>query len=65
MVAGRAANVARATRTRAVRLDGLDHRVDHVRVLAHTQIVVGTPDRHIIRAFAVVLNRGKGPALTL
>ena len=44
-----AGDVARAARARAHARRGLDHRADHLRVLAHAEIVVGAPD-HDVRA---------------
>ncbi|MNS39011.1 hypothetical protein D3C72_712780 [compost metagenome] len=45
-------NVAGASRTRATVIDGGFHGFDDFRVLAHAEIVVGTPDGYVL-AFAI------------
>ena len=45
-----ARDVARAARARAHARRGLDHRADHLRVLAHAEIVVGAPDHDVALA---------------
>ena len=44
-----AGNVARAAGARAVFADGLSHGCAHIGMLAHAQIVVGTPDHDVAR----------------
>src|SRR6202035_4466465 len=43
-----APNVASAAAAGAKRKNGLDHRIEHHRVLPHAEIVVGAPDRHLV-----------------
>src|SRR5688572_23573320 len=50
VIARRTGDVARAARTRAERVDRFLHGGDHVRVLAHAEIVVRAPDDHILLA---------------
>ncbi len=48
--AARAGDVARSPCARAHLLRGLDHCVDDLGMLAHAEIVVGAPDRDVLRA---------------
>jgi hypothetical protein len=41
---------------------GLDHGADHLRMLAHAEIVVGAPDHDIARALRRVPHRMREPA---
>jgi hypothetical protein len=59
-----ARDVAGAARARAAGVDRLLHRLGHLRVLAHAEIVVGAPDGDLARAAVVVVHRPrKGAAL--
>ena len=61
-----ARNVARAAGADAAVLHGIDHGVDHIRVLAHAQIVVRTPHRHLGHfAVFVVIGPWERPALAV
>ena len=48
VVVGGAGDVARAAGAGADLVDRLVHGVEHDRVLAHAEIVVGAPDRHVV-----------------
>ena len=50
VVVGGARDIPGASRTRATVVDGVLHRLDHLGMLAHAEIVVGTPDGHFLRA---------------
>ena len=52
VVMGVAADVARAARTRPDLVQGGFHCLDHIRVLAHAEIVVRAPDGDRLRAVA-------------
>ena len=54
VVVGGARDIPGASRTRATVVDGLLHRLDHLGVLAHAEIVVGTPDGDFLRAIGRV-----------
>jgi hypothetical protein len=49
-----ARNIPGASRTRATVINGVFHRLDHGGVLAHAEIVVGTPDGHFLRTIGCV-----------
>ena len=66
VIMGGAGNVAGAARARADLLDRLMHGGAHGRVLAHAEIVVGAPHRHVADAFVrEMIGRGIGPAAAL
>ena len=66
MIMGGAGDVARAAGARADRLDRLMHGGAHGRVLAHAEIVVGAPHRHVAGALAGELIGGRvSPAAAL
>ena len=46
MIMVRARDIARATSPGTTQIQRFMHRSDHVRMLAHAQVIVGTPDRH-------------------
>ena len=52
-----AGDVAGAAGAGANACGGLDHGADHLRMLAHAEIVVGTPDHDIARALRRVPDR--------
>ena len=61
-----AGDVARAARAGAHARRGLDHRADHLRVLAHAEIVVGAPDHDValaLRRMPVGVREPAGDAL--
>jgi hypothetical protein len=62
-----AGDVARAARPGAAFVDRLVHRGNHLLVLAHAQIVVRAPDRHILRRAILAVPRRlrKLPRMTL
>ncbi len=61
-----AGDVAGAAGTGATLVDGEFHRLGHFRVLAHAEIIVGTPDRDIRRAFGRIARRlGEAALLAL
>jgi len=59
-----AGNVASAAAAGAKRTNGLDHRIEHHRVLPHAEIVVGAPDRHLV-ADAILESAREEPAAPL
>ena len=66
VIMGGAGDVARAARAGADRVDRLMHGGEHHRVLAHAEIVVGAPHRHVAGAFAgELIGGGVGPAAAL
>ena len=61
-----AGDVARAARARSDALEGLGHGLQHDGMLAHAEVVVGAPDRHVDRAVgAVPGGAGEVPAVAL
>src|SRR5206468_9162590 len=58
-----AADVARTARSGADLLQGLLHRGDHVRMLAHAEIVVRTPDGDRLGSVAAEAARVRETAL--
>jgi hypothetical protein len=61
-----AGDVARAAGARAHARRGLDHRADHLRVLAHAEVVVGAPDDDVapaLRRMPVGVREPAGDAL--
>ena len=66
MIVSRSGDIARAARARADLLDRLMHGVPHDRVLAHAEIIVGAPHRHLAgAAFGEMIGGGVGPAAAL
>ncbi len=66
MVMIRTRYVSCAAGTGAAFVDRLDHGVAHQIVLAHAEIIVRAPDRHILQRIAFVMHCvGKGPGLAL
>ena len=57
-----AGDVAGAAGAGAHARGGLDHGADHLGMLAHAEIVVGTPDHDIARALRRVPERMREPA---
>ena len=47
MVVTGARDIPGASRTRATVVDGVFHRLDHLGMLAHAEIIIGTPNRHV------------------
>jgi hypothetical protein len=58
MIMGGTRNIPGASRTRATVIDGLMHGLDHLRVLAHAKIIVGTPDGNFSRTLG---SMARGP----
>ena len=58
----RAGDVSGAARAGAHPGGGLNHRTDHLRVLAHAEIVVGAPDHDVAAALRRVPERVREPA---
>src|SRR3546814_13756433 len=52
-------DVARAARSCADLVDRLVHRFQHYRMLAHAEIVVRAPDRHVAAAVRAVTERSE------
>ena len=66
MIVGRAGDIACAAGTGAHFLDRLVHGVPDDGALAHTEVVVGAPDRDVDHLIpAEVIGRGVGPAASL
>ena len=62
---GIARDVARPARAGAAGLYGIHHRADDIRVMGHSQIIVGTPDGDLARFVHVVDRPGLFAALAL
>src|ERR1700730_2180870 len=56
-------NVARPARAGSDVIDSLMHRCDHRRMLAHAQIIVGTPDSNLIFQMVEGLRKVAGASL--
>src|SRR6516162_8046075 len=52
-----AGDVASAARAGPGAPSGLDHGADHLRILAHAQVIVGAPDHHVARPLRRMPNR--------
>ena len=66
MIVSCSGDIARAARARADLLDRLMHGVAHNRVLAHAEIIVGAPHRHVAgAAFGEMIGGGVSPAAAL